>query len=93
MYQQGDVSPLFLGWGRGSRGVFRPKTDKFQSHKCDFQGSGSYVEDKRACFFIRANEAFIQLSIYQSQSIPTSNEQMMKTKLSTLHVNKFCVNL
>ena len=34
-------------------------------------------------FFIRYNVAFIQLSIYQSQSIPTSNEQMMKTKLAT----------
>ena len=31
--------------------------------------------------FIQENVAFIQLLIYQSQSIPTSNEQMMKTKL------------
>ena len=36
-------------------------------------------------FFIQENVAFIQLLIYQSQSIPTrvSNEQMMKTKLRT----------
>ena len=32
-------------------------------------------------FFIPETVAFIQLLIYQSQSIPTSNEQMMKTKL------------
>ena len=35
-------------------------------------------------FFIQENVAFIQLLIYQSQSIPTSNEQMMKTKLPNL---------
>ena len=34
-------------------------------------------------FFIQENAAFIQLLIYQSQSIPTSNKQMMKTKLRT----------
>ena len=34
-------------------------------------------------FFIQENVAFIQLLIYQSQSIPTSNEQMVKTKLCT----------
>ena len=34
--------------------------------------------------FIQENVAFIsQLLIYQSPSIPTSNEQMMKTKLRT----------
>ena len=38
---------------------------------------------QKSLFFIRYNVAFIQLSIYQSQSIPTSNEQMMKTKLAT----------
>ena len=32
-------------------------------------------------FFIQENVAFIQLLIYQAQLIPTSNEQMMKTKL------------
>ena len=32
-------------------------------------------------FSIPETVAFIQLLIYQSQSIPTSNEQMMKTKL------------
>ena len=34
-------------------------------------------------FFIQENVAFIQLFFYQSQSIPTSNEQMMKAKLRT----------
>ena len=31
-------------------------------------------------FFIQENVAVIQLLINQSQSIPASNEQMMKTK-------------
>ena len=34
-------------------------------------------------FFIQENVAFIQLLIYQLQSIPASNEQMMKTKVCT----------
>ena len=33
--------------------------------------------------FIQENVAFIKLLIDQSQSIPTGNEQMMKTKLRT----------
>ena len=34
-------------------------------------------------YFIKENVAFIQLLNNQTQSIPTSNEQMMKTKLHT----------
>ena len=34
-------------------------------------------------FFIQEIIVFIQLLIYQSQSIPTSNEQMMRTILRT----------
>ena len=37
------------------------------------------LEAKRTCFSFKK----MQLSIYRSQSIPTSNEQMMETKLRT----------
>ena len=41
-------------------------------------------------FFIQENVAF---NLPVTQSIPTGNEQMMKTKLSTFAQNKFCVNV
>ena len=37
------------------------------------------LEAKRTCFSFKK----MQLSIYRPQSIPTSNEQMMETKLRT----------
>ena len=39
---------------------------------------------QKSMFFTQENVAFIQLLIYQSQSIPASNEKMMKTKVCTL---------
>ena len=45
------------------------------------------LQAKRTCFWFKK----MQLSIYQSQSIPTSNEQMMETKLWLLQVNNFCI--
>ena len=54
---------------------------KFQSPKnAIFSVLGTKFEDKRACFFVQENVAF-NLSV--TQSIPTRNEQMMKTKLHT----------
>ena len=78
MYQQGTISPLFLGRGGERRsGHFLPrKILKFQIPKMRFSGFWG-LEAKRTCFSFKK----MQLSIYRSQSIPTSNEQMMETKL------------
>ena len=50
------------------------------SLKLRFSAFWGLQQDRRVCFFFQENEAF-NLSV--TQSIPTSNEQMMKTKLST----------
>ena len=77
MYQQGTIGPLFLG-GRRSGHVLPQKILKFQSPKMRFSAFWG-LETKRTCFSLKK----MQLSIYRSQSIPTSNEQMMETKLPT----------
>ena len=56
------------------------KIVKFQALKCDFQHSVDQICGLKSVFFIEENVAF-NLSV--TQSIPTSNEQMMKTKLHT----------
>ena len=69
------------------------KSLKFQSPKNAIFGLlGTKFEDKRACFFIYENVAFV-LSV--TQSIPTSNGQMMKTKIHTFARKQIlrCVNL
>ena len=79
MYQQGTINPLFLGGGgRRSGHVLPKKILKFQSPKMRFSGFWG-LEAKRTCFSFKK----MQLSIYRSQSIPTSNEQMMESKLRT----------
>jgi len=71
------------GWGGDEwfKHVLPQKILKFQSPKnAIFSVLGTKFEDKRTCFFIQENVAF-NLSV--TQSIPTSNKQMMKTKLRT----------
>ena len=69
------------------------KSLKFQSPENTIFGLlGTKFEDKRACFFIYENVAFV-LSV--TQSIPTSNGQMMKTKIHTFAHKQIlhCANL
>ena len=73
------------GWWEGSSKCILPqKILKFQGPRnAIFNVLGTKFEDKRACFIIRENVAFNnRLISYLSvtQSIPTSNGQMMKTK-------------
>ena len=82
------------GGGRGrSKCVLPQKSLKFQSPKNAIFGLlGTKFEDKRACFFSYKNVAFV-LSV--TQSIPTSNGQMMKAKIHTFARKQIlrCVNL
>ena len=67
------------GGGRGrSKRIPPQKSLKFQSPKnAIFNVLGTKFEDKRVGFFFSFKK--ILASIYQSQSIPTSSEQMTKT--------------
>ena len=56
---------------------------KFQSPKMQFSAFWGLNWGEKGVFFIQENVAFIKLLIDQSQSIPTRNEQMMKTTLRT----------
>ena len=79
MYQQGAVAPLFLGKG-GGEGVWgRASPEKCEISKplkqCAFRYSKSTIEEGIS---YSKKVAFIQSNV--AQSIPTSNEQMMKTR-------------
>ena len=63
--------------------VLPEKILKFQSPKMQFSAFWGLNWGQKAVLFIQENVAFIKLLIDQSQSIPTGNEQMMKTKLRT----------
>ena len=77
---KGPLVLFFSGGGGGSKPVPPQKILKFQSPKnAIFSVVGTKFEDKRV-FFIQENVAF---KLPVTQSIPKSNEQMMKTKLRT----------
>ena len=63
--------------------VLPEKILKFQSPKMQFSAFWALNWGQKGVFFIQLNVAFIKLLIDQSQSIPTRNEQMMKTTLRT----------
>ena len=63
--------------------VLPEKMWKFQSPKMQFSAFWGLNRGQKSVFFIQENVAFIKILIDQSQSIPTRNEQMMKTKLRT----------
>ena len=76
--------PFFKGggdvWGRASPESFEIS----KPQNAIFSVLGTKLRTKEHVFHSRKiNVAFIQLLIYQSQSIPTRNGQMMKTKLRT----------
>ena len=75
LYQQGAFIPLLSGMGGGgageSGGMLPQNILKFQSPRT------------KERVFHSEYVAFIKLLNYQSQSIPTRNEQVMKTKLHT----------
>ena len=59
-----------------------------------FQRSGDYKLRTRECVFLsRKCSFYASFDLSVTQSIPTSNEQMMKLNYVLLHVNKFCGNL
>ena len=88
MYQQGTISPLFLGrGGREGLGTFFPgKFWNFKSLKCDFQGSGDLRPKERVFLSRKCSFQFIGRSQFlQAMS------RWWKLNYVLLHLNNFCI--
>ena len=58
-----------------------------------FSVLGTKLRTRECVFYSRKCSFYASFDLSVTQSIPTSNEQVIKLNYVLLHVNKFCVNL